>query len=326
MGEKEVCTETLHLMKHKYFARKFILLILSLFIVATATFFLMQAAPGDPFMQEQAIPEEIMKSMYAHYGLDQPWYIQYVKYLKGLITWDLGPSFKYEGRTVNDIITEGFPVSFILGIEAIFISLFIGIILGTIAAVKRSKWQDNMAMIFAVIGISVPNFIMATFLQYLFAMKMDLLPVARWGTFDHSILPALSLAALPTAFIARLTRSNMVEVLEQDHVQTAKSKGLSTCQVVCRHVLKNSLLPVLTYLGPLASAVLTGSFIVEKIFGIPGLGGWFVNSITNRDYTVIMGVTVFYSTILMLIVLMIDVLYTLIDPRIRLGSNKGVGK
>ena len=311
-------------MKHKYFVRKFFLLIFSLFIVATATFFLMQAAPGDPFMQEQAIPEEIMKSMYAHYGLDQPWYIQYVKYLKGLVTWDLGPSFKYEGRTVNDIIREGFPVSFILGLEAITIALFSGVILGTIAAVKRSRWQDNFAMILAVVGISVPNFIMATFLQYLFSMKMDLLPVARWGSFSHSILPALSLAALPTAFIARLTRANMVEVLEQDYVQTARSKGLSTYQVVLKHVLKNSLLPVLTYLGPLTSTILTGSFIVEKIFGIPGLGGWFVNSITNRDYTVIMGVTVFYSASLMLCVLGVDLMYTVIDPRIRLENKKMV--
>jgi oligopeptide transport system permease protein len=311
-------------MKHKYFIRKFFLLILSLFIVATGTFFLMQAAPGDPFMQEQAIPEEIMRSMYAHYGLDQPWYIQYIKYLKGLITWDLGPSFKYEGRTVNDIIREGFPVSFILGLEAITIALFSGVILGTFAAVKRSRWQDNLAMVFAVVGISVPNFIMATFLQYLFSMQMDLLPVARWGSFAHSILPALSLAALPTAFIARLTRANMVEVLEQDYVQTARSKGLSTQQVVFKHVLKNSLLPVLTYLGPLTSAILTGSFIVEKIFGIPGLGGWFVNSITNRDYTVIMGVTVFYSALLMLCVLVVDLMYTVIDPRIRFENKKTV--
>ena len=309
-------------MKSNYFIRKFFILVFSLFIVSTATFFLMQAAPGDPFMQEQAVPEEIMKSMYAHYGLDQPWYIQYLKYLKGLITWDLGPSFKYEGRAVNDIIREGFPVSFILGLEAIALSLFAGIVLGTIAAVKRSKWQDNLAVFFAVIGISVPNFIMATLLQYLFAMKVDLLPVARWGSFSHSILPALSLAALPTAFIARLTRANMVEVLEMDYIQTARSKGLSVRQVVMKHVLKNSLLPVITYLGPLASAILTGSFIVEKIFGIPGLGGWFVNSITNRDYTVIMGVTVFYSAILMLSVLSIDVIYTMIDPRITLKNKR----
>ncbi|MCP5505866.1 MAG: ABC transporter permease [Chlamydiales bacterium] len=309
-------------MKKRYLVRKVLILFLSLFLVATLTFFLMQAAPGDPLMQEQAVPEEIMKSMYAHFGLDQPWYVQYVKYLKGLITWNLGPSFKYEGRTVNDIINEGFPVSLVLGLEAICISLFMGIVLGTIAAVRRSRWQDHAAMILAVIGISVPNFIMATFLQYLFAMKLDLFPVARWGTFSHTILPAISLSALPTAFIARLTRANMVEVLEQDYVQTARSKGLSTFQVVMKHVLKNSLLPVITYIGPLSSAILTGSFIVEKIFGIPGLGGWFVTSITNRDYTVIMGVTVFYSALLMLTVLLVDILYSLLDPRIQMTKAK----
>ena len=307
-------------MSFRYLMRKLLFLFISLYIVATITFFLMKAAPGDPFMQEQAIPEEIRKSMYAHYGLDKPWYVQYGRYLKGLITWNLGPSFKYEGRSVNDIIREGFPVSLALGLEAIFISLFTGITLGAVAAVKRSKWQDHFCMLFAVIGISVPNFIMATFIQFLFAMKLDLFPVARWGSLAHSILPALALAALPTAFIARLTRANMVEVLEQDYVQTARAKGLSTMQVVFRHVLKNSLMPVITYLGPLVSAILTGSFIVEKIFGIPGLGGWFVTSITNRDYTVIMGVTVFYSALLMLCVLLVDIIYTLVDPRIQIGK------
>lgn len=308
-------------MTPKFIIRKVFLLAFSLFLVASFTFFLMQAAPGDPFLQEQAIPDEIMKSMYKHYGLDQPWYIQYVRYLKGLITWNLGPSFKYEGRTVNDIIQEGFPVSFILGIEAIFISVFTGVLLGTFAAVRRGRWQDHLSMIVAVIGISVPNFIMATFLQFIFAMKLDILPVARWGSFAHSILPALSLAALPTAFIARLTRANMVEVLEQDYVQTARSKGLSEIRVVFKHVLKNSLLPVISYLGPLSSAIITGSFIVERIFGIPGLGGWFVTSITNRDYTVIMGVTVFYSALLMVSVFLVDIFYKLIDPRIQIGEG-----
>jgi oligopeptide transport system permease protein len=310
------------LMIKRYLVRKFFLLTFSLFLVATLTFFLMKAAPGDPLIQEQAVPAEIMKSMYAHFGLDQPWYVQYVKYLKELITWNLGPSFKYEGRTVNEIIREGFPVSFTLGLEAIFLSLCMGILFGTIAALKRSLWQDHVAMIIAVIGISVPNFIMATFLQYLFSMKFAILPVARWTSVAHSILPALSLSALPTAFIARLTRANMVEVLQQDYIQTARSKGLSTSQVVFKHVIKNTLLPVITYIAPLSSAILTGSFIVEKIFGIPGLGGWFVTSVTNRDYTVIMGVTIFYSTLLMITVLLIDFIYTLIDPRIQITKAK----
>jgi oligopeptide transport system permease protein len=300
-----------------YLIKKLIVLICSLFLVASLTFFLMKAIPGDPFMQDKAIPEEILKSMYAHYGLDQPWYVQYGKYLKGLITWDLGPSFKYQGRTVNEIIREGFPVSLTLGLEALFLSIGFGITLGSIAALYRSRWQDHLAMLFAVIGISVPSFILATLLQYVFAMKLDLLPVARWGTFSQSIMPALALAAMPTAYITRLTRASMVEVLEQDYVQTARSKGINRFQILTRHVLRNALLPVVTYLGPLTAAILTGSFVVEKIFGIPGLGQWFVMSVTNRDYTVIMGSTVFYSALLMISVFFVDILYSFIDPRIK---------
>ncbi|HSW86271.1 MAG TPA: ABC transporter permease [Rhabdochlamydiaceae bacterium] len=306
----------------RFLLKKGGLLLLSLFLVASLTFFLMKAIPGDPFIQEQAVPEEILKAMYKHYGLDQPWYVQYVRYLKGIVTWELGPSFKYQGRTVTEIISEGFPVSLTLGIEALCISIICGIGLGSIASLKHLKWQDQLAMVCAVVGISVPSFIIATFLQYLLAMKMDLLPVARWGTFSQSIMPALSLAALPTAFIARLTRTNMVEVLQSDYIQTARSKGLNSFQILIRHVMRNALIPVITYLGPLTAAILTGSFAVEKIFGIPGLGQWFVMSITNRDYTVIMGTTIFYSAILMFSVFIVDILYCVIDPRIQFGSKK----
>ena len=306
----------------RFLLKKTFILFLSLFMVASLTFALMQMIPGDPFTQEKAVPEEILKAMYHHYGLDQPWYVQYFRYMKGLITFDLGPSFKYQGRTVTEIIREGFPVSMALGFEALILSIFFGITLGSIAALKHLKWQDHLMMVFAVVGISVPSFILATFLQYLISMKLDLLPVARWGSFDHSILPALSLAALPTAFIARLTRSNMVEIMQEDYIQTAKSKGLNAFQIVIRHALRNALLPIVTYLGPLTTAILTGSFAVEKIFGIPGLGQWFVMSITNRDYTVIMGTTVFYSAILMVCVFLVDILYCLIDPRIQLVNKK----
>lgn len=306
----------------QFLLKKIFILLVSLFVVATLTFALMQMIPGDPFTQEKAVPEEILKAMYRHYGLDQPWYVQYLRYMKGLITFDLGPSFKYQGRTVSEIIREGFPVSMTLGLEALLLSIFSGIGLGCIASLKHAKWQDHFTMVLAVLGISVPSFILATFLQYFFAMKLDLLPVARWGTFDHSILPAIALAALPTAFIARLTRSNMVEIMQQDYIQTAQSKGLNSFQIVFRHCLRNALLPIVTYLGPLTTAILTGSFAVEKIFGIPGLGQWFVMSITNRDYTVIMGTTVFYSAILMLSVFLVDVLYCFIDPRIKLIDRK----
>ena len=306
----------------KYFVNKIFFLILSLFLVASLTFFLMHLAPGDPFLQEQAVPKEVMKSMYAHYGLDKPLYIQYIKYLKGLFTWDLGPSFKFEGRSVNSIIYEGFSVSALLGLGAIIIAIPLGIVIGVTAALKRSFWPDRLCMLVAVIGISVPSFIKATLLQYFFSMKLDFFPVARWESFSHSILPAFALAALPTAFIARLTRSGMIEVFEQDYILTARARGLSTTQIILKHGLKNGLLPVMSYLGPLLSGVLTGSFIVEKIFGIPGLGGWLVNSVNNRDYTVIAGVTVFYSAILMVSVFIVDLCYTFLDPRIKLKNIK----
>ncbi len=301
-----------------YLLKKLFIFLASLFLIASLTFFLMYMAPGDPFLQEQAVPQEVLDSMYAHYGLDQPWYMQYLRYLKGLITWDLGPSFKYEGRTVNEIIGDGFPVSFALGFEAMTLAVVFGISMGIISAVYHCRWQDHACMILAVLGTSVPSFIKATFLQYIFGVQLGWLPIARWGTFAHSVLPALALAALPMAFIARLTRANMVEVLEQDYVLLARAKGLSMPQVVFKHVLKNSLLPVVTYLGPLCGTIFTGSFVIERIFGIPGLGGWFVNSITNRDYTVIMGVTVFYGSLVIAFVFLIDLFYSLLDPRIRI--------
>lgn len=301
-----------------YLLKKIGILLFSLFVVITLTFVLMHTIPGDPFIQDKAIPEEILKALHKHYGLDQPLIVQYAKYLNGILHFDFGPSFKYQGREVNEIIAQGFPVSLILGLEALCLSVCGGITCGTIASFNHQRWQDYVMMVIAVIGISVPSFILASFLQYLLAMKLDLLPVARWGSFSQSIMPALSLAALPMAFIARLARANMVETLQQDFIQTARAKGLSTFRVATHHVFKNALFPVITYLGPLSAAVFTGSFAIEKIFGIPGLGQWFVTSITNRDYTMIMGTTIFYSALLMLCILIVDFLYCLLDPRIKL--------
>ena len=306
---------------YSFILRKMFVLFLSLFLISSLTFFLMKAVPGSPFVDEREIPEEVLQSLNRHYGLDKPWYVQYGKYIKGLITCDLGPSLRYEGTTVSGIIKEGFHVSFLLGIQALLISLFLGILIGTFAATHRGKWQDHLCTLLSIIGISAPGFIIATILQFVFAMKLDLFPIARWGSFSHTLLPSFSLAAFPIAFIARLTRSKMIEELGQDYVQTARSKGLSEKKVIFKHVLKNSLLPVITYLGPLSSSVLTGSFIIEKIFGIPGLGGWLVKSIANRDYTLIMGITVFYSSILLIIVFLVDIAYTWVDPRIRINSK-----
>ena len=301
----------------KYTLKKIFFLAFSFFVISTLTFFLMHSIPGDPFLQEQAIPEEILKSMRAHYGLEDSLFVQYFRYLRHLIFFDLGPSFKYEGRAVTTIILETFPTSFLLGSEALVIAVASGISLGLIAAANKGKTVDRFAMLLGVLWISVPNFILATLLQYTLSMKLGWFPVARWDSFLHSVLPAISLAALPMAYIARLTRSCALEVLQQDFIQLAKAKGLSQTQIVLKHVLKNSLLPVVTYLGPLATSILTGSFIVEKIFGIPGLGNWFVSSVMNRDYTVIMGITLFYSALLLAIIFVLDLIYPLLDPRIQ---------
>ena len=300
-----------------YLIKKGFIFLASLLSVVTLTFFLMHAIPGDPFANDQAMPEEVLEALHKHYGLDRPLIIQYGQYLNGLLHLDLGPSFKFPGRSVNGIIAESFPVSFILGLEAALIALAGGLLLGTIAALNHLRWKDHLAMLIAILGISVPGFLLATFLQYLLAMKLDLLPVARWGTFSQTILPSLSLAAFPLAFIARLTRANMVEVLQQDYILTARSKGLNTIQIVWKHVARNALIPVVSYVGPMIATVFTGSFAIEKIFGIPGLGQWFVTSISNRDYTVIMGLTIFYSTILLLCVFIVDLIYAWLDPRLR---------
>lgn len=308
----------------KYIGKRLLYMFLSLFLIITATFFLMRSAPGGPFTSEKQLPPEIEKNLNAYYGLDQPWYMQYLDYLTAIAKWDFGPSFKYKGQTVNDLINNGFPVSFTLGMEAIFLALAFGVLLGVIAALNHNKWQDYTAMIIAVLGISVPSFIMATVLQYFLAMKLGIFPVARWESWAHTFLPALALASMPMAFIARLTRSSMLEVMSNDYIKTAKAKGLSKPTITVKHAVRNAMLPVVSYLGPLAAGVLTGSFVIEKIFGIPGLGSHFVTSISNRDYTTIMGVTVFYSILLLVCILLVDIAYGLIDPRIKLtGGKKG---
>jgi oligopeptide transport system permease protein len=303
----------------KHLLKKFLILAASLWVVVTLTFVLVHSIPGDPFSDEDTVPQEIIEALKHYYGLDKPIWEQYIIYLNNLLHGDFGYSFKYIGRSANSIISDGFPISLTLGIEALFIAITFGVILGSIAALKRGRWQDHLMMMAAVFGISVPSFILATWLQYVFAMQLDWFPVARWGSIEQTVLPALALAALPTAIVARLTRSSMVEVLQQDYILTARSKGLSTFQVITKHALRNTLLPVISYVGPLTANVLTGSFVVEKIFGIPGLGQWFVMSVSNRDYSLIMALTIFYSAFLMLSVFIVDIVYSLLDPRIKRG-------
>jgi len=299
-------------------------IVVSLFFIVTITFFLMQAAPGGPFTSEKRLPPKIEEQMNEAYGLNDPVHVQYFRYLKQVVQWDFGPSYKYKGQSVNSIIKRGFPYSFILGMEAIFLALSVGVLLGVVAALYHNKFGDYAAMVFAVLGISVPSFILATILQYIFALKLQMFPIAKFDSFAHSVLPAIALATTPLAFIARLMRSSMLDVLNSDYIKTAKSKGLNSRITIYRHGIRNAILPVVSYLGPLVVAILTGSFIIEKIFAIPGLGNEFVESVTNRDYTVIMGTTVFFSVLLLLSILLVDIVYGLIDPRMKItGREKG---
>lgn len=305
-----------------YSVKRFLSMLLVLLVIITATFVLMHSIPGGPFTYERNLPPAVMKNIEERYHLNDPLWKQYLDYLKNIATGDLGPSFKYESRTVNEIIAESFPVSVQLGAVAVSISVAIGIPVGIISALRQNQLPDYIAMLLGTIGISVPNFILATLFIYVFALKLDLLPAAMWGGFEFMILPALSLAGLPTAFIARLMRSSMLEVMAQDFIRTARAKGLASFVIIYRHALKNALIPVVTYLGPLIAAIFTGSFVIETIFAIPGLGRHFVTSIYNRDYTVILGITVFYSTLLVFLNFLVDLAYVFLDPRIKLDVRK----
>ena len=297
-------------------------MILVLWVIVTATFVLMHAIPGGPFTAEKTLPEAVLKNIEARYHLNDPLPKQYVDYLGNLLRGDLGPSFKYESRTVNEIIAESFPVSAELGAAAVALSVIVGIPAGMAGALYQNRWPDHLVMLFATIGISVPSFILATVLIYTFALWLKLLPAAMWGGPEFIILPALALAGMPTAFVARLTRSSMLEILAQDYIRTARAKGLSAFTILWRHALKNALLPVVTYLGPMIAAIFTGSFVIESIFAIPGLGRHFVTSIYNRDYTVILGITVFYSALLVFMNFLVDLTYVWLDPRIKLGEEE----
>ncbi|HIX84397.1 MAG TPA: ABC transporter permease [Candidatus Megamonas gallistercoris] len=306
-----------------YIIRRVFNAVLVLWVVITITFGLMHAIPGGPFTVEKSLPPVVLKSIEERYKLNDPLYKQYGDYLANLVQGDLGPSFKYPGRSVNDIIKDGFPVSFQLGMEAVLIAVIIGIPAGILAAVKQGKWQDHVVNFCTTLGVAVPSFVVAALLIYVLSTKLHLLPSAMWEGWQYQIMPALALSGMPMSFIARLTRSSMLDVLGQDYIKTARAKGLSRLTVLFKHALPNSLIPVITYIGPMAAGILTGSFVIESIFAIPGLGQYFVTSIYNRDYTVILGVTIFYSVIVIVLNMLVDLIYPLLDPRIKIGSGKG---
>ncbi|EGL83210.1 ABC-type transporter, integral membrane subunit [Caldalkalibacillus thermarum TA2.A1] len=305
----------------KFILRRFLTMIVTVWVIITLTFILMHAIPGSPFDSERTTNEAVTRNLMAHYNLDQPKYVQYVTYLKSLIQLDLGPSITHT-ETVNEIITRAFPVSFFLGAVALGFAIISGIALGVMAALRHNGMIDHMAMIISVIGISIPNFILATLLIQYVAVEWGLLPVATWGTWKHVILPALALSTGPLAIIARLTRSNMLDVLTQDYIRTAKAKGLAPATIILKHALRNALMPVVTVLGTLLAGVLTGTFVIEKIFAIPGMGKYFVTGINHRDYPVIMGTTIFYSVILVIMMFLVDIAYGLLDPRIKLHKKE----
>ncbi|UQD52162.1 ABC transporter permease [Bacillus methanolicus] len=306
-----------------YIVKRLIAMIVTLWLIITLTFFLMHSIPGSPFNDERNTNETVQKNLEAHYHLDEPLFIQYLIYLKSVATFDFGPSIKNSSQTVNELLGRGFPVSFELGMYTLIVATISGILLGVIAALRHNGIIDYLAMTIAVIGISIPNFVMATLLIQEVAVNWNILPVATWASWKHMILPVLALATGPMAIIARLTRSSMLEVLTQDYIKTAKAKGLSPAKIIFKHALKNALLPVVTVLGSLAASILTGTFVIEKIFAIPGMGKYFVESINTRDYPVIMGTTVFYSTILIIMLFLVDIAYGILDPRIKLYKKEG---
>ncbi len=301
-----------------YILKRIGLAILTVWVVITVTFFAMRLIPGGPFTAEKAISEAAQKSLEAKYGLDKPVIEQYFTYLKDIITkFDFGPSIKQRGRMVIDIVMDGMKTSAKLGLIAAFCAAIVGIILGATAALRRNKFIDRLIMVVTTACVSMPTFIMGSLFLILFAVKLKVLP-ANGAAEGGLILPVVSLALYPMAYITRLTRSSMLDVLGQDYIRTAKAKGVSGARIIFGHALKNSLIPVITYFGPMLAYIVTGSLVVEKIFAVPGIGRAFVNSITGRDYTLVMGTTIVLAILIVVMNLLTDILYKVVDPRITL--------
>lgn len=304
----------------KYIIRRLLGIIPTLFIIVTISFFIVRVAPGGPFDGERALPEVVKRNIEAKYHLDDPLVVQYGRYMFDVMRGDLGPSYRYKDHDVNFYIFQSLPNSMILGAIAISIAILFGITSGMLAAVKQNTWVDYLSMAFAVVGISVPLFVIGPVLQYVFAMKLQWLPTSGWFTSGDGwktiILPAITLAFLDFATIARLTRSSMLETLRSDYIRTAKAKGMKNSSIIFKHAMKGAMLPIVSYLGPAFAGIITGSVVVEQVFRIPGLGKFFVQSSFNRDYTLIVGVVIVYSVILVIMNFFVDIVYSLLDPRI----------
>ena len=318
-----------------FLVNRIVMGLVTLWLVVTITFFLLHLLPGDPFQSEKAIPPKIKENLMAKYHLDKPIGEQYIQYLKSVSKGDLGESMKVRGRTVNDVIKKSFPISADLGARSIIFALVVGIPLGIVAALKRGKYQDKIAMIIAVIGISVPSFVLAGLMQkYVVDVhngflidKLGLpdflrIRLSGWDCPEKKILPVVALGLYTVALIARLLRDKMIEVMGQDYIRLAIAKGVKPRDIVVKHALRNAILPIVTIMGPTIAAVLTGSFVIEKVFTIPGLGKYYIQSINDRDYTMVLGVTVFYAAFLILMMIVMDIVYALVDPKIKLGKGE----
>ncbi len=302
--------------------RRVLALIPVLFVISVVTFLLMHAVPGSPFATEdKPLPPQIQANLESYYHLDEPLLQQYLRYMGNALRGDLGPSYLQRNRSVNDIIRDHLPPSVVLGLLALGVAVLIGIPTGVVSALRQNTWVDYAAMSLAIGGVSVPAMTLGPLLIWGVALELHLLPVARWGTWQQAILPALTLGIGEAAVIARLTRASMLQVIHEDYIRTARSKGLSEQRVVIKHALRNALIPVVTVLGPLFAALVTGSMVVEQIFAIPGLGRYFVDSVSSRDYPVIMGTTLLFAVMLVISNLFVDLSYTLIDPRIQLDQD-----
>lgn len=306
----------------KYLLKRVFYMALTLFLVATITFFLMKLMPGTPYSNQEKLTASQIQIMNEQYGLNKPVWQQYLIYMFGFLHGDLGTSFQYSNQSVAYLISSRIGPSAQLGVQAIVLGVAVGIVLGAIGAMKKNTWVDTLVTVVAIIGKSVPNFVLAVLLEYYIGVKLQLLPVAGWSDFSYTILPTIALAVGPLAETARFIRTGMVDVLNSDYIELAKAKGLSSWQVVWRHALRNSLIPLITLIGPYTVALMTGSMVIENIFSIPGIGEQFVKSITTNDYPTIMGVTMMYSTALVVVILITDIIYGLVDPRIRLAGNE----
>ncbi len=301
----------------KYFAKRLGMMAIALFFIILLTFIIMHSIPGGPFTSDRKVSAEVEAALNAKYNLDAPLYEQFFDYLGGVLRGDFGPSYEYTGKSVNDFIANGFPVSAKLGVITMVFVLLAAVPMGILAAIKNGKWQDMAIMAVATIGVTIPSFVIASVLIYIFSFRLNWLPTYGVDTWKGYILPVIALGGYSVSYLARLMRSSLLEVMGQDYIRTARAKGLSERKVILRHAMRNALIPVITVLGPTVANLLTGSFVVEKIFAIPGLGVHFVNSVSQRDYTTIMGVTIFYATFLLAMVFIVDVFYCLIDPRIK---------